>query len=160
MQPLALIAAHDLNRVIGKDNDLPWSYKDYPEDMKNFVRLTKGHTVIMGRKTCESFERGPLPKRRNIVISRSGFEREGFEVFSNLQEAIAAAYESDECPFIIGGGKIYELALPLITKMYLTEIQIESEGDTFFPEYDTSEWKETERNKDHEDLVIKTLERK
>lgn len=157
MKPLALIAAHDLNFVIGKDNEIPWDYKD---DMKHFVKTTKGHTIIMGRKTCESFERGPLPKRRNIVVSRSGFEREGFEVFSDLQEAITAAYETDECPFIIGGSQIYELSLPFVTTMYLTEIQKQFLGDTHFPNYDYDEWEETERNEEFDDLVIRTLKRK
>ncbi len=155
MQPLALIVAHAQNRVIGADNDMPWHY---PEDLKHFKRTTLGHAMIMGRLSCEALPKA-LPKRRNIVVTRNAnYQREGFEVFTDLDQAIAAARETDEEPFIIGGGQIYGLALPQITKMYITEIQKSFDGDAYFPEYNEAEWNETERREEG-DLVFRCLER-
>lgn len=138
---LALIAAHARGRVIGKDNDIPW---DFPQDRRFFRRHTSGHAIIMGHRTYRSIGR-PLPKRRNLVLSRQqGLTIPGCEVFSSLDEALQAAWTQDEFPFVIGGEGVYREALPLATHLYLTEIDIEVEGDTFFPAYDTAAWEATD----------------
>lgn len=126
LAPLALIVAIARNGVIGRDDSLPWHL---PEDLKHFKRTTRGHAVIMGRKTHESIGR-PLPSRRNIVVTRSGASFEGCETASSLHEAIALARETDDCPFIIGGASLYEEALPLATDVYVTDIDEEVEGNT------------------------------
>jgi dihydrofolate reductase len=123
---LALIVAVARNGVIGRDGGLPWHL---PEDLKHFKRTTSGHAVIMGRKTHESIGR-PLPKRRNIVVTRSGAAFAGCDTATSLQDAIALARESDDRPFVIGGASLYEEALPLATEIYLTEIDEDVEGDT------------------------------
>lgn len=136
---LILIAALTDNRVLGKDNQLIWRL---PEDLKNFKRLTSGHSVIMGRKTFESLGK-PLPNRTNIVITRNpDYQAEGCIVVESLAKAIAQAQEADAGQvFVIGGGEIYAQALPLADVMYLTHVHTELEGDTFFPEFSTSDWK-------------------
>ncbi|MEM7436737.1 MAG: dihydrofolate reductase [Myxococcota bacterium] len=127
---LALIVAVSRNGVIGKDGTLPWRF---PEDLRHFKRTTLGHAVIMGRKTFESIGR-PLPSRRNIVLSRDASAAfEGCETATSLDEAIALARETDDLPFVIGGASLYEEALPLATEIYLTRIDQDIEGDTFFP---------------------------
>ena len=133
---LALIVAVARCGVIGRGGDLPWHIA---EDLKHFKRTTLDHVVIMGRKTHESIGR-PLPKRRNIVVTRSGAAFDGCETASSLEEAIALARETDDCPFIIGGASLYEEALPLATDIYLTKIDVDVEGDTFFsPDLDDFE---------------------
>ncbi len=134
---LTLIAAMAKNRVIGKDNDLIWHF---PEDLKHFKRLTSGHHVIMGRKTFESVGR-PLPNRVNIVISRQeDYQAEGCKVAQSLEEAIAMVVDDDQ-PFIVGGAEIYKQSLSHANTIELTLIDAEYEGDTYFPEFDTSIWK-------------------
>lgn len=130
---VSLISAMSKNRVIGKGGTLPW---DVPEDMKFFMRTTLGHAVIMGRKTYDSMGK-PLPRRRNIVVTRSSeFHAEGTEVARTVEEAIALARSTDAEPFVIGGAEIYKAALPLAQRMYITYIPIVIEGgDTFFPEF-------------------------
>jgi len=123
------IAAMSKNRVIGCDNRLPWRL---PEDMRFFKEKTTGHPVIMGRKTFESFK-GPLPNRENIVLTRNrNFSMEGVRVFSDLAEALEAYKDKDV--FVIGGAEIYALAMPFTQRIYLTVIEREFVGDTFFPE--------------------------
>jgi len=127
--PLALIIAVARNGVIGKGGALPWHVS---EDLKHFKKTTEGHAVIMGRKTHDSIGR-PLPRRRNIVVSRTRRAQfPGCESASTLEEAIALARETDPCPFVIGGASLYEKALPLATEIYLTTIDEEVEGDTYF----------------------------
>ena len=129
-QPLTLVAAMARNRVIGNQGRLPWHE---PADLAHFKRLTTGHAVIMGRKTWESLDR-PLPRRRNLVVTRqTGFTPPGIEVHATLEGAIAAARITDPEPHIIGGGEIYALALPLATRIELTEIAAEPLGDAWFP---------------------------
>ena len=129
-QPLALVAAMARNRVIGNAGQLPWHE---PADLAHFKRITSGHAVIMGRKTWEALGR-PLPKRRNLVVTRqSGFSASGIEVYATLEAAITAARTTDPEPHIIGGGEIYALALPLATRVELTEIDAEPAGDAWFP---------------------------
>ena len=155
MAPLALIAAVARNGVIGHGGAIPWRI---PEDMRHFKRTTTDHAIIMGRKTYDEFKR-PLPNRRNLVVSRQpGLVLEGCEVVSNLDDAIALV--SDPEPFIIGGGEIYRLALPKITRMYLTYIDRDVEGDVRFPDYDRGAFREVERRVgETEGVTFVTLER-
>jgi dihydrofolate reductase len=140
---VSLIAAMANRRVIGKDGGLPWSV---PEDMKFFMRTTKGHAVVMGRKTFESMEK-PLANRRNIVVTRrADYAPAGAEVVNDIAAAIELAKTSDPDPFVIGGAEIYRLALPLAQRVYLTIIDRALEGDTFFPEL-SAEWREVARRK-------------
>ena len=141
--PLAMVVAMNADRVIGVDGDLPWRIR---EDLRHFRRVTMGHAIIMGRKTWESIGR-PLPGRRNIVISRNReLKIEGAEVIGGLAQAIGAAIEGgDDEPRIIGGATLYEAALPLTTRLFLTEVDRQVEGDTFFPQFDRSEWTELSR---------------
>lgn len=122
------IAAMASNRVIGKDNKLPWHFS---EDMKFFKKLTTGHTVIMGRKTYESIGR-PLPNRVNFVLSRTQKEYPGVEVFQSIDEALKKA--KTEKAFIIGGAELYKQTLNRADGIYLTRIDREYEGDAFYPE--------------------------
>ena len=139
LQPLAMIVATSLNGVIGVDGDLPWHI---PEDLKYFRRNTVGHAIIMGRKTYDSIGR-PLPKRRNIVITRQTDLRiEGCDVVQSLEEALALARTEDPEPRIIGGATLYQQAFPLTTRLFLTEVQQTVEGDTFFPAWHRKNWRE------------------
>ncbi|HCP47902.1 MAG TPA: hypothetical protein DIU15_17820 [Deltaproteobacteria bacterium] len=140
--PLALVVAVSRNGVIGRDGGLPWHYR---EDLRHFRAVTLHHAVIMGRKTWESIGK-PLPKRRNIVVTR---QRElvlpGCEVAGSLDHAITLARTTDTEPRIIGGAALYSLALPLATRLLLTEIDEEVDGDTHFPPLDPSRWLEHSR---------------
>lgn len=128
-------------RVIGKDNDLIWHL---PDDLKHFKNLTKGHHVIMGRKTYESMGK-PLPGRTNIVITRQkDFKATGCILVHTLEEAIRKA-EGDSQPFVIGGGEIYKQALKYAQTIELTIVDAKFDGDTYFPEFDSNTWKEVER---------------
>ena len=130
---LAIIVAMANNRVIGRDGKLPWHI---PEDLKHFKRTTLGHAVIMGRKTFESIGK-PLPKRRNIVVTRQpNLSFEGCDRAADLPSAIAVARNDDDCPFVIGGASLFAEALPIATRVYLTDIERDVEGDTFFPDFD------------------------
>jgi len=139
---LALIVAVSQNGVIGKDGDLPWHI---PEDLKHFRKNTVGHSIIMGRKTWDSIGR-PLPKRKSIVVTRQeGLRIEGAQVVHSLGEALDAAREHDPEPRVIGGAALYREAFPFATRLILTEVQREVDGDTFFPDWDPSEWEEVSR---------------
>ena len=127
---LTIIAAASTNNVIGFDNKLIWNI---PKDLKRFKELTQGHSVIMGRKTFESLP-SPLPKRRNIVVTRNkDYSPEGIEVFSSIEDAIDACRE-DLQPFIIGGGEIYSQTINLVDKIELTRVYKDYQGDAFFPD--------------------------
>jgi dihydrofolate reductase len=135
--PLAMIVAMTDRRVIGKDNQLPWHL---PEDLKRFRRLTTGHAVIMGRKTYESIGR-PLPNRRNIVVSSDRSLRiPGCEVVPSVPAAIDLARTGDPEPFVIGGCRIFEAALPWTTTLHRTRVLDDIDGDTFFPPFDEGAW--------------------
>jgi len=137
---LSLIVAMANNRVIGKDGAIPWHI---PEDMKHFKRLTMGKPIIMGRKTYESIGKS-LSGRTNIVVTRNpDFEAEGVTVTHSLLEALefAKTLNSEEI-FVIGGEQLYAAALPDADRLYLTYVDTEVEGDTFFPEFDRNEWRE------------------
>jgi dihydrofolate reductase len=142
---VSIIVAFDKNRLIGKENRLPWRL---PADMKRFKTLTMGHFMIMGRKTFESVE-APLPGRTSIVVTRQLNYKvpEGVHVVNSVEEGIKLAEkEGEQEVFVIGGEEIFKLALEqkLANFMYLTEIQEGFEGDAWFPEFDKTQWKITE----------------
>lgn len=143
---ISMIAAMGQNRVIGKDNDIPWHL---PDDFQYFKKTTEGHYVLMGRKNYESLppKFKPLPNRPNVVITRNeSYDAPGTEVVNSLEDAIEIARKNNEEEvFIIGGGEIYKLGLAYADTIYLTEINGEFEGQTIFPEFDKSEWKEISR---------------
>lgn len=144
---LALIWAMSRNRVIGRNNALPWYL---PEDLKYFKRVTMGKPVIMGRKTWESIGR-PLPGRTNIIVTRNtDFEAEGAKVVHSLDEAIGMAenialINGNEEAVVMGGAEIYRQALPRADRLYLTQVHADVEGDAFFPEFDIERWHELGR---------------
>lgn len=135
---IALVVAAAENNAIGLNNKLLWRL---PNDMKFFKNTTWGMPVIMGRKTFESLGK-PLAGRTNIVITRQkNWEATGAQVVGSLQQALAAAGETDaKEAFVIGGGEIYALALPLANRIYLTRVHASFEGDTFFPAFDQQQW--------------------
>jgi dihydrofolate reductase len=142
--PLALVAAVSRNGVIGRAGKVPW---DLPEDRAHFRRTTLGHAVIMGRRTWDETGR-PLEGRRNLVVSRAGAvsgRAEEREVVATLDEAIARARATDPEPAVIGGAELFRLALPLATRLVLTELAFDAEGDTFFPPFDRADWRLAER---------------
>jgi len=154
--PLALVVAMTPERVIGRDGGMPWHI---PEDLRHFRRVTMGHAILMGRTTHESIGRA-LPGRTNVVITRQRDRSfDGCVVAHGLDEAIALARSGgDDEPRVIGGGTIYALALPLVTRIFLTEVQREVSGDTFFPDVDWTEWNEVDRRQG-DGVVYRTLER-
>jgi len=138
---LYLVAAVAANSVIGDKGHLPWRL---PEDLRHFKRITLGHPVIMGRRTWESLGK-PLPGRDNIVVTaRAGYEAQGTAVAASLQAALALCADQPVA-FVIGGSRLFEEALPFAAGLVLTEIHRDFPGDTWFPEYDRSRWKETQR---------------
>lgn len=143
---ISIIAAVAQNRVIGKNNDLPWSL---PDDMKYFTQTTKKHHVIMGRRNYESIPEKyrPLSGRTNIVITRQhDYKAPGCIVVNSLEDALKIPEKSaEEEAFVIGGAEIFSQALPLTQRMYLTEIHSDVDGDVFFPEFKKTEWKEMMR---------------
>lgn len=158
---ISLIVAMSENRVIGVNNHLPWNI---PEDLKRFKQITLNHPIIMGRKTFESIGR-ILPKRTNIVITRDrSYRVEGGAVVHSFEEALEWARKSPgaEEIFVIGGSEIFKLALPLASRIYLTEVQWPFEGDAFFPDFPEGEYRETLREKISESPVanLRVLERK
>ncbi|SFJ99020.1 dihydrofolate reductase [Halobacillus dabanensis] len=161
---ISFIFAMDRNRLIGKDNDLPWHI---PNDFKFFKDMTWGKTIIMGRKTFESFGK-PLPEREHIVITKNQeYDREGCTVIHTIDEILQMdKNEPDKEWFVIGGSVLFEKMLPYADRMYLTYIDASFEGDTYFPEYDESEWtlvSETKGKKDDKnpyDYYFRTYDRK
>ena len=142
---ISLIVAVDEKNGIGKDNQLPWHL---PADLLHFKKITTGFPIIMGRKTFDSIGK-PLPNRRNIVISRQeDLEINGVEVCHSLNSAILLCKDESEV-FIIGGAQIFEQSLNIADSLYLTVIQNDFDADTFFPELDKNQWKETS-NQSHE----------
>jgi dihydrofolate reductase len=138
---VSLIVAMARHGVIGRDNALPWRL---PEDLKRFKSLTMGHPIIMGRKTYESIGR-PLPGRTNIVLTRlAGFAAPGCTVVGSPEAAIAACGDAAEA-FVIGGAEIYRAFLDHASRLDVTEIDADIPGDTFFPDFDRSQWRESAR---------------
>jgi dihydrofolate reductase len=155
---ISLIVAMSRNRVIGKQGELPWHL---PEDLQHFKKITEGHTVIMGRKTYESIpaKYRPLPHRVNIVISRTMGVQDSITVVRSVEDAIRKGKERGKDVFIIGGGTIYQQALPFVETMYISFVDKEIEGDTYFPAYDESAW-ETIHRKSFKKFTLHTLTRK
>lgn len=142
---LSIIVAIAKNQVIGKDNQLIWHL---PEDLKRFKKLTTGKTIIMGRKTFESLGR-ILPNRKHIILTKSlnyKVENEAVEVVHDISE-IEKYIASKEENFVIGGGLIYNLLMPYASKLYITKIEEEFEGDTYFPKIEEKEWKIVQEEK-------------
>lgn len=143
MTRLSLIVAMDENRLIGCDNDLPWRL---PNDLRHFKQVTMGKPIIMGRKSFESIGK-PLPGRQNIVLTRdSTWQAEGCTVVTSLDAALAAAGDAEEL-MVIGGAQIYTQALDKADRVYLTYVHGSFEGDTWFPELATDQWREMSREK-------------
>lgn len=146
---LSAIAAAAANRVIGRNGDLPWNI---PEDMEYFRAKTKGHIIIMGRKTFESFGGKLLPNRLHVILTQQkDFSFPGTHVFHEVRQALRfcsarAAGWNDEV-FVIGGAEIYHLLMPFTSRIYLTEIDEAFAGDTYFPEIDPKEFKEVRRER-------------
>ena len=137
---ISIIAAVGADNANGADGNLAFHISS---DLKHFKELTVGKPVIMGRKTFESLPNGPLPNRRNIVISRNPkYSYPGVETASSLQDAIELTFDSPEA-MVIGGAEIYRQALPMATKLYLTQIDAtRPDADTFFPEINKDEWEQ------------------
>ncbi|HKG08068.1 MAG TPA: dihydrofolate reductase [Pedobacter sp.] len=134
---VSAVVAIGENNAIGKDNGLLWYL---PTDLKHFKAITKGHTIIMGRKTFDSIKK-PLPHRRNIVVTRNtSLIIEGAEVVNTVADALALCADEREV-FIVGGAEIYKLAMPKTDRIYLTTVHQAYEADAFFPEIDDSLWK-------------------
>ena len=142
---LSIIVAKAKNNAIGKDNQLLWHLSD---DLKRFKKFTTGHTIIMGRKTFDSLGR-VLPNRKHIVFTQNPdfkVDDEHVEVVHSMLQ-IQEYIENEEENFVIGGAMIYNLLMPYVTKMYVTQINKDFEGDTFFPRIDENIWKEISREK-------------
>lgn len=142
---LSIIVAKAKNNIIGKENKLIWHL---PEDLKHFKELTTGHTIIMGRKTFESLGR-VLPNRKHVVFSQNPdfkVDDENVEIVHSMLQ-IQEYIENEEENFVIGGAMIYNLLMPYVTKLYVTQINKDFEGDTFFPRIDENVWKEVSREK-------------
>lgn len=138
---IQLVVAYSRNRVIGRDNALPWRL---PSDLAHFKRTTLGHPIVMGRNTWESLGR-PLPGRPNLVVSRNlAYQPEGATTFSTLEGALAACGTADKA-CIIGGEQLFRHALELADEIVATEIHADIEGDTYFPALDPAVWQEVER---------------
>jgi dihydrofolate reductase len=134
---LSAIVAMAANRVIGANNQLPWRL---PADLARFKRLTMGHTLILGRKTYESIGR-PLPGRTFVVVTRQqDYAPQGVKVAHTVDEALALA-QGDEEAFVAGGAELYAQTMDRLNRLYLTRIERDFPGDTYFPEVDLSRWK-------------------
>jgi len=137
MTRLSLIVAMDDNRLIGSNNGLPWHL---PADLAFFKRTTMGKPIIMGRKTFESIGK-PLPGRRNIVVTRDpNFTAEGCEIANSIDAAIGLCHHDEEI-MLIGGASLYQQSFARATDLYITRIHHCFDGDTWFPDFDESEWK-------------------
>lgn len=147
MSEISIIAAVADNFAIGKANDLPWYL---PADLKHFRQLTTGHAVVMGKRTFESLPKGPLPNRKNIVLTSIMSEgvNEGYFEADSLEDAVYLC-EHEEKVFIIGGATVYKQSINKVNTMYITWIHKSFTADTYFPEIDLNEWTEVSRE-DHD----------
>lgn len=148
MMTVSLIAAVAQNGIIGRNNangkpDLPWHL---PDDFQFFKATTSGHPIIMGRKSLDALGK-PLPKRTNIVVTRNqDFQMPGVTIVHTLNEALTEARKLEDSEiFVIGGAEVYAMALPIANRLYITEIERSYEGDTHFPAFDKTEWREVSR---------------
>ena len=147
---LSIIVAKAKNNTIGKNNNLLWNI---PDDLKRFEELTTGHTIIMGRKKFESLEQ-VLPNKKHVIFSQNpDFEVNypNVEIVHSMLQ-IQEYIENEEENFVIGGAMIYNLLMPYVSKMYVTEIDKEFDGDTFFPRIDSEKWKEVSREAGPDDF--------
>ena len=163
MTRISMVVAVSRNGVIGVGGGLPWHISS---DLKRFKEITMGKPIVMGRKTWESLPRKPLPGRRNIVLSRTpGFVAAGADTVSTAAEALTSCAGAEELA-VIGGGEIYRLFWPMADRIYLSEVDVEVEGDTRFPEIEPSAWQETAREvhpqgaRDSASFVLRVLDRK
>jgi dihydrofolate reductase len=163
MSRIAFVVAVSRNGVIGRHGSLPWYIST---DLKRFKAITMGKPLIMGRKTWESLPKKPLPGRPNIVITRQkGYRAEGAIVVADAAAALAAAGKAEEVA-VIGGGEIFALFLDRVDRIYLTEVDLEVDGDTRMPPIDFTRWHETAREihprgpKDSAGFVLRVLDRK
>lgn len=154
MKPFHAIAAMADNRVIGNQGDIPWHL---PEDFRWFKKRTLNHTIVMGRKTYESIGR-PLPKRRNIVITRQDMEIEGCDVIHSLDDLVSLDLGDIEI-FIIGGGEIYQAALPRCSDLWISHVKGDFAGDAFFPEFEKN-FSEVETVHDYPEFRVVHYQRK
>ncbi|WP_320046042.1 dihydrofolate reductase [uncultured Ilyobacter sp.] len=153
---ISLIVAFDENRVIGKNNRLPWHI---PEEMQKFKKATMGNIIIMGRKTFEGIGR-PLPGRVNIVITKDeSFYYEGVEVFHSVEEALEGALKLEKEIFFIGGESIYCQVADLVDKLYISFIHGKYDGDSYFPEINLSKFRII-KEENHDDFIYKEYEKK
>jgi len=162
MSRISFVVAVSRNGVIGRNGGLPWHIST---DLKRFKAITMGKPLIMGRKTWESLPKKPLPGRPNIVITRQkNYRAEGASVVADISSALAAAGQVEEV-CVIGGGEIFDMFLPRTDRIYLTEVDLEIDGDTFFPPIDPARWKETAREvhprgpNDSAGFVLRVLDR-
>ena len=157
--PISMIVARSRNLVIGKENKIPWKIS---ADLQFFKKVTMGYPIIMGRKTWESIGR-PLPGRRNIVVSRNtSYSAVGAELVSSLEQALDSLKEFKRV-FVIGGQQLFNQAFPLADELFITEIELQVEGDTYFEIPDPSDWQEIDRVQEKEgeiEFAYVTLRRK
>ena len=157
--PISMIVARSRNLVIGKENKIPWKIS---ADLQFFKKVTMGYPIIMGRKTWESIGR-PLPGRRNIVVSRNtSYSAVGAELVSSLEQALDSLKEFKRV-FVIGGQQLFNQAFPLADELFITEIELQVEGDTYFEIPDPSNWQEIDRVQEKEgeiEFAYVTLRRK
>ncbi len=153
---VTVVAAVAANGVIGRDGALPWHL---PEDLRHFKRLTKGHVLVMGRRTFDSIGR-PLPDRTTIVATRQpAWSADGVLTAGGVPEALARAAEIDEEVFVVGGFEIFREAMPVADRMVITAVDARPDGDTVFPPVDWAGWREVGRDP-HEGFEIVTYERR
>ena len=157
--PISMIVARSRNLVIGKENKIPWKIS---ADLQFFKKVTMGYPIIMGRKTWDSIGR-PLPGRRNIVVSRNtSYSAVGAELVSSLEQALDSLKEFNRV-FVIGGQQLFNQAFPLADELFITEIELQVEGDTYFEIPDPSDWQEIDRVQEKEgeiEFAYVTLRRK
>ncbi|PMC39245.1 dihydrofolate reductase [Bacillus sp. UMB0899] len=141
---ISLLVAMDKHRLIGRDNQLPWHL---PQDLAYFKKVTMNHKIVMGRKTFESIGR-PLPGRENIIVTRDKtYTQKGCTILHSIEEIIELSSHSKDELFVIGGAEIFKEILPVSDRLYITEIDHEFEGDTYFPDRNHSEWKKVSDEK-------------
>ena len=157
--PISMIVARTRNLVIGKENKIPWKIS---ADLQFFKKVTMGYPIIMGRKTWESIGR-PVPGRRNIVVSRNtSYSAVGAELVSSLEQALDSLKEFKRV-FVIGGQQLFNQAFPLADELFITEMELQVDGDTYFEIPDPSDWQEIDRVQEKEgeiEFAYVTLRRK
>lgn len=153
---MTVIAALADNRVIGKDNAMPWRVS---EDLRHFRKVTDGGVLIMGRNTFESIGCKPLPNRPHVIVSRTFPETPGVDVCRTFEEALDRAGSYGKPVFSAGGAEIYRQSIPVANRMVLSRIRGDYDGDTFFPEFDENEWRLT-RKEDRDEFTLCVYERR